>query len=43
MKAYEERTCLFGILTLVSLDDLGVTQGQSQKYQIFTAQAFIIT
>ena len=31
MKAYDERNRLFGTLTL---DDLGVTQGQGQKCQI---------
>ena len=28
MKAYDEKKCLFATLTL---DDLGVTQGQGQK------------
>ena len=31
MKAFDEGNCLFGTLTL---DDLGVTQGQGQKCQI---------
>ena len=31
MKACDEGKCIFGILTL---DDLGVTQGQGQKCQI---------
>ena len=31
MKAYDKGKCFFAILTL---DDLGVTQGQSQKCKI---------
>ena len=31
MKAYDERNCFFGVLTL---DDLSVTQGQGQECQI---------
>ena len=38
MKAYDKEKCLFGILTL---DDLGLTQGQCQKCKIFSVLAFI--
>ena len=38
MKAYNKGKCLFGTLTL---DDLGVTQGEGQNCNIFTVQAFI--
>ena len=31
MKAFVEKNCLFGTLTL---NDLGITLGQDQKYQI---------
>ena len=40
MQAYDEEKCLLDILTLYYLS---VTQGQGQKRQIFTVQAFIIT
>ena len=33
MKAYDKRNCLFGILTL---DDLGMTQGQGLKGSNYT-------
>ena len=39
MKAYDEGKCLFAILTI---DDLGVTQGQGQKCKIFSVEAFTI-
>ena len=40
MKAYDEGKCLFAILTL---DDLGVTQGQGQKCTICFIFTFTIT
>ena len=35
MKAYGEEKCLLGVLTLY---DFGVSQGQGQKYKIFTVK-----